>query len=355
MKKNYYLLLLLFLNCIAYCQNTTVTTEIVTYTNSDGKLREKTTETTTVQRMDKTGNFTPFTTSEKITEKDATKLADKTTNTVNNNSENPPTVVNYDIFKQDRIELVTWGIKDNQFQVTYFDQDGNLRIYISDIAKDGFISSKLGGTKIVNPFFYKKSKSRVSKANIQAENFAETTVRSEIFHNIVASTDEAGEKEKIKRKELNRLKNLIYRFASPPVSIVTVPIKIRPDIHGLGQVTDGSISSVGIYVPLVFATRAKIYYDGKISKEKFSFGGIVAPMIQTFNAANLNNPSAKEAKEVALSLGTALSYSYNDITFMLIPAGADYGLTSTSKSWIYQGRYWWGFGIALKPTILTRG
>jgi len=140
----------------------------------------------------------------------------------------------------------------------------------------------------------------------------------------------------------------------PTISIVTVPFKVRPNIQDRGQFAQADVENIGLQYPFLSYTKSKLFFDGKVSKHKWSFGGIVAPMALTTNAANTNNRKPIERTQLALSVATAISYSYNDITFSLIPAGIDYGINTNVRYWVYHGKVWWGFGIAIAPKILNK-
>ena len=59
-----------------------------------------------------------------------------------------------------------------------------------------------------------------------------------------------------------------------------------------------------------------------------------------------------EQNELFLSSGLTINFSFNDIAFSIIPSGYDFGTTSVGKSWNYNGRHWWGFGIGISPKFL---
>lgn len=53
-----------------------------------------------------------------------------------------------------------------------------------------------------------------------------------------------------------------------------------------------------------------------------------------------------------MSTGLTLNYSYNKLTFTLVPIGFDFATNTAGKQWNYNGKYWWGFGIGVDLKIL---
>jgi hypothetical protein len=217
-----------------------------------------------------------------------------------------PQPVSQKIFLFDRLNLVKWEMKDNKYQVTYFDNPrsgtSTLKSYTSPITSDGYLATKNGGSKLSFPFG-------------------------------LLCKDKA-----------------VY----PILSITTIPFKVRPSVDDRGQFVEGGLTNIGIHYPIISYNKTKLFFDGKYSNHSWSFGVIGAPMALKTNAENTNGRKPIERTSLALSCSTAISYSYNDITFTFIPAGVDYGLNTTSRYWNYHGKFWWGFGIGISPKLLSR-
>lgn len=60
-----------------------------------------------------------------------------------------------------------------------------------------------------------------------------------------------------------------------------------------------------------------------------------------------------KSKQMFISTGLTINYSYNNIKVSFIPIGFDFGTTSLGKKWVYNKRRWWGFGIGLEPKFFS--
>ncbi|RXM52629.1 MULTISPECIES: hypothetical protein [unclassified Chryseobacterium] len=133
------------------------------------------------------------------------------------------------------------------------------------------------------------------------------------------------------------------------VSLVTVPIKIRPNISG----ADSGLDNVGVNFDFIYYERDRYFATGGNSTHRFGAGMMLAPLVQELTSDNTTSKSEK-GKQFFLSTGLALSYSYNKILFTLVPFGFDFGFNKNGKDWVNNGKYWWGFGIGADLKILEK-
>lgn len=148
-----------------------------------------------------------------------------------------------------------------------------------------------------------------------------------------------------------------------PVSIITVPFKIRPGITSNGNYfksnASAGISNVGFNLDLVKYQKDRYFATGKKSSHKFSLGFLVTPGVEDLDSVYTNGALGKapgkleKSKQLFISAGFTISYSYNDISFVIVPYARDFGTSTTGKQWIYHDERWWGFGIAISPKIFS--
>ena len=138
-------------------------------------------------------------------------------------------------------------------------------------------------------------------------------------------------------------------------SIMTVPYKIRGGNQNLDRITTSGISNVAINFDFLRYGWQRYYQNGKQYKWRISIGGMVSPGVEEISNSDLRNAQSGiegTVDELFISTGITINLSLNDIGFTFIPAGWDQGTTTVGKSWNYNGRRWWGFGIGLSPKFL---
>ncbi len=144
-----------------------------------------------------------------------------------------------------------------------------------------------------------------------------------------------------------------------PFSIITVPFKIRPQItvnsKEFKTSASSGITNLGFNLDLGKFQMDRYFSTGKKSSHKFSLGFWAAPSVEEVDSVYTSGYLAKDvkSKQLFISTGLTISYSYNDISFVFVPAGWDIGTTSIGKNWVYNGQRWWGFGIAISPKIFA--
>lgn len=151
-----------------------------------------------------------------------------------------------------------------------------------------------------------------------------------------------------------------------PISLVTIPFKVRPSaqktITKAGISKDSTFSSssssglsnVGINVDLFRKTYDRYFSSGKKATHKLSLGAFVAPGVEELISSSIIDDSLigdRKSRQAFVSSGLTISYSYNGLTLIAVPAAADWATSTLGKKWIYHGKYWWGFGIGVNPIL----
>ena len=157
-----------------------------------------------------------------------------------------------------------------------------------------------------------------------------------------------------------------FHWKPLPVSLITVPFKIRPSVSAYGKVFDGSatsgITNIGFNLDMGKVQWDRYFSGGKKSTHKLSLGIWGAPSIEELDSVYTNGANGKigkavgkmeKSKQLFISTGITISYSYNDISFVFVPLGIDYGTSTIGKTWVYNKERWWGFGIAISPKIFA--
>jgi hypothetical protein len=152
-----------------------------------------------------------------------------------------------------------------------------------------------------------------------------------------------------------------FHWKPVPISLITVPFKIRPGVNFNGNNYSSSatsgLSNVGFNLDLGRIQMDRYFTIGKKSTHKFSIGFLASPSVEELDATNTNNftnyTNSTKSKQLFISTGLTVSYSYNDLSFVVVPAGWDLPTSNLGKNWMYGGKRWWGFGIAISPKIFS--
>ncbi|ALI98925.1 hypothetical protein [Rufibacter tibetensis] len=157
------------------------------------------------------------------------------------------------------------------------------------------------------------------------------------------------EKVEFKQGEVLAILKLL---SMPRIAILTVPIKVRPSINELPQTATTGLSNAGVGVNLLNARLERYFINGKKSTHIISLGVFVAPSAEELTPENTNGHVTSKYKQLFISPGLSITYSYNDIAFSFIPVGFDYATGSEGKKWVYNKERWWGFGIGVSTKVL---
>lgn len=135
------------------------------------------------------------------------------------------------------------------------------------------------------------------------------------------------------------------------VSLMTVPFKIRPKARSTSSIAYSDLKNVAVNIDFFSKQWDRYFATGKTSTHRFGGGLFASPLVEELTVENSKNQTANN-KQLFLSTGISISYSYNKLTFTLIPLGFDIATNSVGKEWIHNGNYWWGFGIGVDLKIL---
>lgn len=145
-----------------------------------------------------------------------------------------------------------------------------------------------------------------------------------------------------------------------PLSLTTIPFKVRPHMVSQGVEFNTSASSgitnIGFNLDLIQYQMDRYFTSGRRSLHKFSLGLYAGPAVEELSSTTTHGAIAKDltSKQLFISTAITLSYSYNDISFTFVPLGWDFATSSIGKQWVYNKARWWGFGIGISPKIFTR-
>jgi len=170
----------------------------------------------------------------------------------------------------------------------------------------------------------------------------------------------------LERNEVLPVPSKSYIFTSIhwkpiPISVITVPFKVRPKIEldgqGINSLATSGVTNIGLNLDLGKYQLDRYFASGKKSSHKFSLGFWAAPSVEELDSLSTrgygNLVKGKTSKQMFISTGITVSYSYNDVSFVFVPLGWDFGTSAIGKNWIYNKRRWWGFGIAISPKVFA--
>lgn len=156
-----------------------------------------------------------------------------------------------------------------------------------------------------------------------------------------------------KKEYVSHSNSYIYCSAMRQFSIMTVPFKVRARNKDGYVTAKADVDNIGFFVPLYVKSVDRYWVDNS-SKHKIAFGVLLSPMAEELsdkNTQNYFNDSEKSYTAFMFSTSLAATYTYNKITFALIPIGFDFATDSAGKEWINNGRYWCGFGIGIDTEL----
>ncbi len=137
----------------------------------------------------------------------------------------------------------------------------------------------------------------------------------------------------------------------PYLSLVTIPFKVRHSIDTFPQSVQTGLSNAGIVANFYNYRLTRYFNSGKQSVHQFGIGILFAPAAEELTPENTKYFLTKNSKQLFISTGLSVTYSYNDITFALVPLGLDFATTSDGKHYIYNKKLWWGFGIGISTKL----
>lgn len=144
-------------------------------------------------------------------------------------------------------------------------------------------------------------------------------------------------------------------FKPLPISITTVPFKVRTELDEFKTTATSGIKNVGLNFDLGRWKTERYFASGKKSTHKF-YGGIwIAPSVEELDSIQTRGflTDGTKNKQLFVSAALTLNYTYNNLTFTFVPIGFDIATSSIGKEWVYNKRRWWGFGVGLEPKFLN--
>jgi hypothetical protein len=141
------------------------------------------------------------------------------------------------------------------------------------------------------------------------------------------------------------------------LSLTTVPFKIRPKYKDKLVNAQSGLTNIGLNYNAISLQWDRYKSDASKITHKLGIGLWAAPSVEELDTASLRNqkalPASKKSKQMFVSTGLTLTYSYNNLSFVFVPVGFDMPTSKLGREWIYRGRYWWGFGIAIEPKFFA--
>lgn len=137
------------------------------------------------------------------------------------------------------------------------------------------------------------------------------------------------------------------------IGLMTVPFKVRGRVNNLPSESSADIDNICLTMGY-FWTRDKYYYTGKKTRFRWGAVGLIGPSVETLKASNTNRfiTGDTTTNQVYLSLSAgAMLTVYDKINIAFLPIGADIGFSDTAQKWIYNGRYWFGFGLGIDTSL----
>jgi hypothetical protein len=167
-------------------------------------------------------------------------------------------------------------------------------------------------------------------------------------------------KVKLNRYEVLGVNEWSWAFSSGhfkplPVSLTTVPFKVRPKLDEFKTNASSGTTNLGLNFDLGRWKTERYFATGKKSIHKF-YGGIwIAPSVEELDSLQTRGflKGGSKSKQLFVSTALTINYAYNNLTFTFVPIGIDLATSSTGKEWIYNEKRWWGFGIGLEPKFLN--
>lgn len=139
----------------------------------------------------------------------------------------------------------------------------------------------------------------------------------------------------------------------PKMSIITIPFKYRFPQDTLPATVSAGISNVGVTIGFFNNTWDQYFMDGRKISQKLNIGFLIAPSIEEISPENTKKMATTKSKQLFISTGISLNYSYNDIAISLIPIGYDIPTSLEGRKYVYT-KPWFGFGIGVTTKIFSR-
>lgn len=159
----------------------------------------------------------------------------------------------------------------------------------------------------------------------------------------------------LKKGEVYTVKDASFSLYKPALSLITVPFKIRPKQDAFKTTASSGLTNIGFNLDFFGWKRERYFSSGKKSALRYGFGTWIAPSVEELDSVYTDGFLGKnvKSKQLFISTGFTFSISYNDVSFVIVPAGWDFATSTIGKNWVYNKQRWWGFGIAISPTVFA--
>ncbi len=145
----------------------------------------------------------------------------------------------------------------------------------------------------------------------------------------------------------------VSKFAFKPyLSILTVPLKVRYALDTFPQSAQIGLTNIGVSANLFNYRLDRYFSTGNKASHLFSLGVLLAPSVEELNPGNTDKNVNKTSKQLFMSTGLTVTYTYNDVTFALVPLGFEIATTNDEKHYIYNKKMWWGAGLGISTKLL---
>ncbi|WP_370895836.1 hypothetical protein [Chryseobacterium gossypii] len=202
----------------------------------------------------------------------------------------------------------------------------------------------LGKIKVISTELSKDSTKNDNKVYLKVHFY---DVKNKMFRDYYADLDAE------KKEYVSHSNSYTSLAAMRQLSIMTVPFKVRARNKDGYVTAKADVDNIGLFVPF-YVKSVDRYWVDRSSNHKFAFGVLLSPMAEELsdkNTQNHFNDSEKSYTALMLSTSLAATYTYNKITFALIPVGFDFGTDTAGKKWINNGKYWLGFGLGIDTDL----
>jgi hypothetical protein len=143
----------------------------------------------------------------------------------------------------------------------------------------------------------------------------------------------------------------VSNFTKPKIAIITVPFKVRGAVDTVSSKAQAGLTNIGLSFNLVNYRMDRYFSTGTKSTHTLSGGFFVAPNVEEVTPETTRKLVKAKSSQLFISTGLAFTYSYGDVSFLVVPAAFDFGTTESAKKYIYNGKYWWGFGIGISTKL----
>jgi hypothetical protein len=159
----------------------------------------------------------------------------------------------------------------------------------------------------------------------------------------------------LKRNEVYSLWNRNGEFYKPSLSLIAVPVKVRPGHGDFKETATSGLNNLGVNFDFFGWKWDRYFSNGNKSTHRLSAGLWGAPSVEELDSVYTGGAlkKAEKSKQLFIASGLTITYSYNNITFGIVPVGFDFATSSLGQEWVYNKRRWWGFGIGIEPKLLS--